>query len=232
MKIKLFLDGANLSEMKEMSNDISIGGLTTNPTLMHKSGVIDYRNFCKQVLQFEKTKPISFEVFADEMEEIKNQALEIKTWGTNVFVKIPVMNTKGECAYDLISYLTDLGVQLNITAVMTKEQVKEISKALNHKIPSFVSIFAGRIADTGRDPCETIKSSLEILKDNNNAEIIWASTRELYNIIQADKLGCHIITIPKDIYKKINLLNKNLDEFTIETVKMFRNDALKAGYSL
>jgi len=232
LKVKIFADGADLQEMIMMSGKSYISGLTTNPTLMRKAGVLDYRKFARDVLTEIQSKPISFEVFSDNLTEMKNQALEIASWGENVYVKIPISNTLGLSTSDVVHELTTGGVKVNVTAVMTSNQVEEISASLNPKIPSYISVFAGRIADTGRDPIPTLKSSLEILQSNPLAELIWASPRELLNVIQADQINCHIITATKEILAKLTLLGHNLEAYSLETVKMFRNDALESEFSI
>jgi len=232
LKVKIFADGANLVDIKNMNENTMIQGLTTNPSLMKKAGVVDYRRFGLEVLKIVDQKPISFEVFADTMEEMETQATEINNWGKNVFVKIPITNSRGVSTKKLIKKLTNKGVKVNVTAVMTAEQVSEISTFLNPEIPSYVSIFAGRIADTGLNPIPILKDSLAILKFNKKAEIIWASPRELLNIFQADEIGCHAITATTDILNKIILIGKDLNEYSLETVKMFLNDAITAGYEI
>lgn len=232
LKVKIFADGADLQEMVGMSEKSYISGLTTNPTLMRKAGVLDYRKFARDVLAEIQSKPISFEVFSDDLTEMKNQALEIASWGENVYVKIPISNTLGFSTSDVVYELTTAGVKVNVTAIMTPKQVEEIATSLNPKIPSYISVFAGRIADTGRDPIPTLKSSLEILQSNPSAELIWASPRELLNVIQADQINCHVITATKDILAKLTLLGHNLEEYSLDTVKMFRNDALASAFSI
>jgi transaldolase len=232
LRIKIFADGADINSMKEMNNNSWIKGLTTNPTLMRKSGITDYKAFSRQVLEFVKTKPVSFEVFSDDLNEMIRQAYEIASWGPNVFVKIPVTNTQGISTASVVKELSDNNVQLNVTAVMTQDQVKEISENINSKIPSFVSIFAGRIADTGVNPTDIISEALTTLSRHKLTEIIWASPRELLNILQADEIGCHVITATNEILGKLSLLGKNLEEYSLETVKMFKKDADIAGFSL
>jgi len=232
LKVKIFADGADLQEMIAMSEKSYISGLTTNPTLMRKAGVLDYRKFARDVLTEIQSKPISFEVFSDDLTEMKNQALEIASWGENVYVKIPISNTLGRSTSDVVYELTRAGVKVNVTAIMTTNQVEEIAASLNPKIPSYISVFAGRIADTGRDPIPTLKKSLEILQTNSLAELIWASPRELLNVIQADQINCHVITATKDILAKLSLLGHNLEDYSLDTVKMFRNDALASAYSI
>ncbi|MBF0206333.1 MAG: transaldolase [Oligoflexia bacterium] len=233
LKIKLYSDGANKNDILEMYQKPYISGFTTNPTLMKKAGITDYRSFCLDILQFVVNRPISFEVFADDFEDMRRQALEIKDWGKNVFVKIPVTNTSGEPSYSLIESLANEGVGLNVTAVMTLEQVTNITKSMANAQNGIISVFAGRIADTGRDPIPVMKESLQIIQENNPAlELLWASPRELLNIFQADDIGCHIITATPDILKKLDLVGKKLAEFSLETVKMFYEDACRAGYFL
>lgn len=231
LKIKIFADGANVTEMKKVYSEGIVRGFTTNPTLMKKDGVKDYVAFAKDVLSEIKTMPISFEVFTDDFESMERQAREIGSWGDNVFIKIPVTNTKGEPSYELIKKLSDDGMKLNITAILTLEQIGNVANSVNPATPSIVSLFAGRIADTGRDPIPYIKESLKLLKDNPNAELLWASSRELLNIFQAEECGCHIITVTNDLLKKLQMVNKDLKELSLDTVKMFYNDASSAGYS-
>jgi transaldolase len=232
LKVKIYADGADLDTMIKMSQEPYIKGLTTNPTLMKKNGVLDYKKFAKEVLSKIHDKPISFEVFSDDLDEMKIQALEIAGWGENVNVKIPITNSIGKPTSELIQYLAQNNVRLNVTALMTIQQVKEIINVLNPKVPSYISVFAGRIADTGIDPIPMMEQTLKIMSVNKNTELIWASPREVLNVIQADKIGCHIITATSEILTRLNLIGKNLDEYSLETVKMFRNDALESGYSL
>jgi transaldolase len=232
LKVKIYADGADLDTMIKMAQEPYIQGLTTNPTLMKKNGVVDYKKFAKAVLNKIHDKPISFEVFSDDLDEMKIQALEIAGWGENVNVKIPITNSIGKPTSELIQYLAQNNVRLNVTALMTIPQVKEIINVLNPKVPSYISVFAGRIADTGIDPIPMMEQTLKIMSVNKNAELIWASPREVLNVIQADKIGCHIITATSEILTRLNLIGKNLDEYSLETVKMFRNDALESGYSL
>jgi len=232
LKVKIYADGADPDTMIKMSQEPYIKGLTTNPTLMKKNGVLDYKKFAKEVLSKIRDKPISFEVFSDDLDEMKIQALEIAGWGENVNVKIPITNSIGKPTSELIQYLAQNNVRLNVTALMTIPQVKEIINVLNPKVPSYISVFAGRIADTGIDPIPMMEQTLKIMSVNKNAELIWASPREVLNVIQADKIGCHIITATSEILTRLNLIGKNLDEYSLETVKMFRNDALESGYSL
>jgi len=232
LKVKIFADGADLKTMVEMAARPYIAGLTTNPTLMRKAGISDYRAFAGQVLAAIKDKPISFEVFSDEFDDMHRQALEIASWGKNVYVKIPVTNTRSEPAYELVASLAKAGVKVNVTAVMTLEQVRRISAALGDHAPSNISVFAGRIADTGRDPVPLMTQCLEVLRKHPSQELIWASPRELLNLFQAAQIGCHIITVTGDILKKLDLIGKDLDAYSLDTVKMFYDDAKAAGFSL
>lgn len=232
LRTKLFADGADLQSMIEMASKPYIQGLTTNPTLMRKAGVSDYVSFAKSVLFEIKDKPISFEVFSDELEEMKIQAEKIASWGENVYVKIPITNTRGESTKSVIEFLGQIGVKVNVTALMTEIQVKEVANALNRDVPSCVSVFAGRIADTGRDPLPIMETSLSILASNPNTELIWASPRELLNVFQANSIGCHIITATNDILAKLALVNKDLTEYSLETVQMFHKDAVSSSFSI
>jgi transaldolase len=232
LKVKLFADGADLAGMKEMYANPLIKGFTTNPTLMRKAGVQDYEAFARQVLQAIPDRPISFEVFADEFDEMEAQALEIVSWGENVNVKIPVTNTRKEFAGALIERLSNAGVSLNITAVMTLEQVRRITDCLALNTPAIISVFAGRIADTGRDPVPLMADALKIMRAKPKAELIWASPRELLNIFQADAVGCHVITVTNDVLKKLSGVGKDLAVFSLETVEMFYHDARAAGYTI
>ena len=230
LNIKIFADGANLNEMLEMNGKNFIKGLTTNPTLMKKSGITNYREFAKQVLSEIQHKPVSFEVFSDEPSEMIRQGIEIAGWAENVFVKIPITNTRNESSLEVIEALVKMKVKVNVTAVMTLEQVKSISDAFDSSVSSYVSIFAGRIADTGRDPISIISEAINVLNWNPKIEVIWASPRELLNIFQANDIGCHIITATKDILNKIPLINYSLENYSLETVKMFHSDAIDSGY--
>lgn len=232
LKVKIFADGADKAGMLEMAAKPFIKGLTTNPTLMKKAGITDYKAFALNILKELPEKPISFEVFSDDFDEMEKQANEIASWGDNVYVKIPITNTKGETAYDLIGKLASQNVKLNITAIMTMDQVNGVAAKLNPKVASYVSIFAGRIADTGRDPMPIMIAAVEALKSNPTAELIWASPRELLNIFQADEIGCQVITVTNDVLKKLDLVGKNLDDYSLETVKMFYNDAKSAGFNI
>lgn len=232
LKVKLFADGADLQGMLEMNAKPFIDGLTTNPTLMHKVGIKDYRSFAQGVLREITEKPISFEVFSDELADMKRQGIEIASWGRNVYVKIPVTTTSGESTAEVIDYLVNRDVKVNVTALMTPSQVIAVAKVLSPAVPSYVSVFAGRIADTGRDPVPIMKEAIDILKDHSNSELIWASPRELLNVFQASDIGCHIITATSDILRKLELVGKDLTDYSLDTVKMFRNDAISAGFTL
>ena len=232
LKVQIFADGADKAGMLEMYNKSFIKGLTTNPTLMKKAGIKDYEAFAKDILLDVKDKSISFEVFSDDLDEMEKQALKIATWGENVYVKIPITNTKGIPTYSLIKKLSDKGVKVNVTAIMTLEQVRDVVLSLNQNVPSYVSVFAGRIADTGVDPVPLMSAAVQITSMNSKAEVIWASPRELLNIFQADEIGCQIITVTNDILKKLSLVEYDLSEYSLDTVKMFYNDANQAGYSI
>jgi transaldolase len=232
LKIKIFADGADIESMIEMYNKSYIKGLTTNPTLMNKAGVKNYRAFALDVLSVVKDKPISFEVFSDDFDEMIIQAKEIASWGSNVNVKIPITNSKGQETASVIRNLSNSGVIVNVTAVMTITQVAKIIDSINTETSAFISIFAGRIADTGIDPIFTMVESLKIIRSAPNTELIWASPRELLNIIQAEEIGCHVITASSDILKKLDLIGKDLLQYSLETVKMFKDDAMKSGYSI
>lgn len=232
LKVKIFADGADLAGMREMYALPHIQGFTTNPTLMRKAGVTDYKAFAKEVLAAIPDRPISFEVFADELDEMEAQGREIATWGRNVNVKIPVTNTRGVFTGPVIAKLSKAGVVLNITAVFTVAQVRAIAECLDPETPGIVSVFAGRIADAGFDPIPVMKECLEVLKARPKAELLWASPREVLNIVQADDIGCHIITVTNDILAKLKGLGKDLDQFSLETVEMFYKDATAAGYTI
>lgn len=232
LKVKLFADGADLAGIREMASNPAIKGFTTNPTLMRKAGVADYKAFALQALQVVGGRPISFEVFADEFGEMENQAHEIASWGRNIYVKIPVTNTKGEFAGPLVECLARAGVQLNVTALMTVDQVRRVTDRLAPNTPAIISVFAGRIADTGRDPMPIMAEAVRVMNAKPRAELIWASPRELLNIVQASDVGCHIITATNDILKKLSLVGKDLDDYSLETVEMFYKDAQAAGYSI
>jgi transaldolase len=231
--IKIFADGASLPSMLESARDPRIAGFTTNPTLMRKAGVTDYRAFAREVLGAIRDKPISFEVFADELDEMNRQARDIATWGENVYVKIPISNTRRAPTTTLIRELAAAGVKVNVTAICTLEQVRETARALAGGAPSVISVFAGRIADTGRDPVPLMREALAICRAADpRVELLWASPRELLNAIQAAEVGCDIITMTDDLLKKLALLGKSLAEFSLETVQMFHRDAQAAGYKL
>ena len=232
LRVKIFADGADRAAMVDLASKPHIAGLTTNPTLMRKAGVGDYRAFAKDVLKAIPRKPISFEVFSDDFAEMERQANEIASWGENVYVKIPVTNTRGESACHLIRRLAREGVKQNVTALLTLSQVRDVSAAIADGPPSCISVFAGRIADTGRDPVPIMAAAVEILRPFPNQELIWASPRELLNIFHADAIGCHIITVTHDLLKKLDLVGKDLAAYSLETVKMFHDDAAHAGYSL
>jgi len=232
LSIKIFADGADKAGMLEMYAKPYIKGLTTNPTLMRKAGIADYRAFAREILSEIPDRPISFEVFSDEFDEMRRQALQIASWGSNVYVKIPVTNTRREPSYELVRGLVKERVKVNVTALMTLTQVRDTVAVLDPDIPSYVSVFAGRIADTGRDPVPLMAAAVELLGVMPAAELIWASPRELLNIFQADAIGCHVITVTNDILKKLSLVGMDLHDYSLDTVKMFRSDAVSARYSL
>jgi|TARA_B110000483_G_scaffold224149_1_gene282670 transaldolase len=232
IKIKIFADGANEEQMIKYNKLSYVKGLTTNPSLMKKAGIKDYTIFAKKILKKIKKKPISFEVFSDNLNEMYIQAKTISSWGSNVYVKIPITNTKNKSCNSIIKKLSDENIKLNITALFTLNQIKSLKKVLNPKSDNIISIFAGRIADTGRNPSSIIKKSIKLFSKFKKTEILWASTREFFNIIEADNLGCHIITVPPDILKKTKLIDYNLDKYSLETIKDFYNDAQKAGYKI
>lgn len=232
LQVKIFADGADKEGMLEMYRQPYIQGFTTNPTLMRKAGVSDYAAFARDILQTIPDRPVSFEVFSDDFDEMERQALKISEWGKNVYVKIPVTNTSGESSLELAARLAHAQVKVNVTAMMLLSQVKEMAQVLADGPPAYVSVFAGRIADSGRDPVPVMAEAVEVCADYPNIELIWASPRELLNIFQADAIGCHIITVTNDILNKLNGIGKDLHEFSLDTVKMFRDDALKAGYAI
>lgn len=232
LAVKLFADGADKDAMLEMYANPRIQGFTTNPTLMRKAGIASYESFARDILAAIPDRPISLEVFADEFPEMERQAHKIAAWGENVYVKIPVTNTKAEPSYELIHRLAHAGVKLNVTALLTLGQVRDVAAALAEGAPAYVSVFAGRIADTGRDPVPIMAAAVEMLRPHPRMELIWASPRELLNVFQADAIGCHIITATSDILKKLPLVGKDLSAYSLETVQMFRADAVKAGYRL
>ena len=231
IKTKIFADGADLQSMIDLNKLSFIKGLTTNPTLMKKAGITDYEVFAKNVLKNIKEKTVSFEVFSDDHDEMYVQAKKISSWGKNAYAKIPVCNTKKEYSYELIRKLSNENIKLNITAVMTKDQIDNIYKSLNKNTEAYVSIFAGRIADTGINPEDIIKYAVNINKDYNS-EIIWASTREVLNIFECAEYGCDIITVSPDLISKLANLEKNLEDFSVNTVQMFYKDAKQAGYKI
>jgi transaldolase len=233
LPIKIFADGADEKGIAELYRKPFIRGLTTNPTLMRKAGIAEYEKFARSVLGVVKDKPISFEVFSDEFNEMRRQALKISQWQDNVYVKIPITNTRGDSAIPLIRDLGQEGVQLNITAILTRRQVEAVADALNSDTPAVVSVFAGRIADTGVDPIPVMRDSLELLTGLPAAELLWASVREVLNIFQAADCGCHIVTVPHDILAKVMKLGgMELEELSLDTVRMFHQDAVVAGFSL
>ena len=232
LRIKIFADGADKAGIQEMYVKPYISGFTTNPTLMRKAGVTDFEAFTKEIVQAIPDRPLSVEVFADDFDEMERQAEVIATWGENIYVKIPVTNTRGESAATLVSRLAAKRIHLNVTALMTLGQVREIADALQYGANSYISVFAGRIADTGRDPLPLMAEAVEILKPYPHVELIWASPRELLNIFHADSIGCHIITVTNDILAKLPTVGKDLTEYSLDTVKMFYNDATKAGYQI
>lgn len=231
-KIKVFADGADLNVIREMSQKPGIKGFTTNPTLMRGAGVDDYSGFARDVLTIVKDRPVSFEVFADDLPTMESQAREIATWGSNVNIKIPITNTKGQSTADLIGRLSHDGVAINITAMFTLPQVKAIVDVIDPSTPAILSVFAGRIADAGLDPIPLMQEALKMMESRPKAELLWASPREVLNVVQANDIGCHIITITDGIINKLAGLGKDLDQFSLETVEMFYNDAQKAGYQI
>ena len=233
LPVKIFADGADKKGMLELNANPLIQGLTTNPTLMRKAGLTDFEAFARDILQTITVKPLSLEVFSDEFAEMKRQALKINGWGKNVYVKIPITNTRGESSLPLVKELAQAGVKLNVTAILTLAQVEGVSAALNPQVPAVVSVFAGRIADTGVDPVRIRTESKTVLQELPQAELLWASVREVLNIFQANDCGCHIVTVPHDILgKAIKMAGMDLGELSLDTVKMFANDAKAAGFSL
>lgn len=233
LKIKIFMDGADIESIKNAASDFPfVRGFTTNPTLMRKAGVADYSEFALRALSAAGGLPISFEVFSDDFGEMERQARIISSWGNNAYVKIPITNTRGESSHPLIERLSNDGVKLNVTAILSADQVSDASSALSRDVRSIVSVFAGRVADTGRDPVPLMAECLTILRDRPNAELLWASPRELLNVFQADGIGCHIITATRDIIAKLKLVGRNLEDYSLETVKMFHDDARAAGFKL
>lgn len=232
LKIKVFADGAEKRAMLEILQNPLIKGFTTNPTLMRKAGITDYETFARDILREIRHLPISLEVFADEFPEMERQAHKIASWGENVFVKVPVTNTRREPALDLICRLSQKGIQLNVTALLALDQVRDVCSALRKDVPAYVSVFAGRIADTGRDPLPLMMAALEYTRALERTELIWASPRELLNIFQADAIGCDVITVTGDILKKLSLVGKNLHDYSLETVAMFYEDARSSQFQL
>jgi transaldolase len=232
LSVKIFADGADLAGMLELYRKPYIKGFTTNPTLMRKAGITDYRGFAREVVAAIPDRPISFEVFSDEFAEMERQATEIASWGEHVYVKIPVTNTRGESACGLVARLSASGVKLNVTALLPLEQVRDVVSAVAGGAPACISVFAGRMADTGVDPVPVMAAAVTLLREAPNAELIWASPRELLNIFQADAIGCHIITVTHDILKKLSLVGRDLQDYSLDTVKMFHRDAAQAGFSL
>jgi len=229
---RIFADGADLDGILTLAADPRIAGFTTNPTLMRKVGLIDYARFARELLEHVTSHPISFEVFADEPLEMRRQARAIASWGENVYVKIPVTSTTGESMAPLVRELSEDGVKVNVTALFTAAQVDVITEAVAHGAPSYISVFAGRIADAGVDPMPIMARSVQIMEQAPRSELIWASPREILNVIQADEVGCHIITITHDLLRKLDDLGKSLEQYSLETVRMFHEDALAAGFTL
>ncbi len=232
LSVKIFADGADLDGIRKLAQNPLIKGFTTNPTLMRKDGVGDYAAFAKDMLGVIDGAPVSFEVFADEFDEMEAQALEIASWGDNVYVKIPITNTRGESSVPLVERLSARKVQVNVTAMMTLDQVRQVAEALDEETPAVVSVFAGRVADTGIDPVPLMREAVGILESRPKAELLWASPRELLNIFHANEVGCHIITVTHDLLGKLKGVGKDLDQFSLETVRMFYDDASAAGYTI
>jgi len=232
LKTRIFADGADLERMLELAKNPLIKGFTTNPTLMRKAGITDYVGFAREALRLIPNHPISFEVFADDFDEMEQQAYEIASWGPLAIVKIPITDTKGRPALALVRRLARSGIRINVTALLSLNQVQEATEALGDAKLGYISVFAGRVADTGRDPVPLMAEAVRILGANPNLQLIWASPRELLNVIQADAIGCHVITVTHDLLKKLDLIDKDLEEFSLETVRMFYGDAQKAGYTL
>jgi transaldolase len=231
-RIKLFADGADLQEMVQEYKKGIVQGFTTNPTLMKKAGVKNYKEFAQSALKEIPDLPISFEVFSDDFAEMEQEARKVARWGNNVYIKIPITNTKGESSIPLIKKLSHDGLKINVTAILTYDQVKGAVDALSSSTPAIISVFAGRIADTGVDPVPIMRQSSQLLSSKQNIELLWASSRELFNLFQAEACGCQIITITNDILKKLTLVGKSLDDLSLDTVKMFYNDAHSSGYTI
>jgi transaldolase len=232
LSVKLFADGADLDGILALAADKRISGFTTNPTLMWRAGLTDYREFALRLLERITTHPISFEVFADDIDDMRRQARIIASWGENVYVKIPVTTTDGEPMAPLVRELSEEGVRVNVTALFTTAQVELITAAVRDGAPSYVSVFAGRIADSGVDPLPIMARAVDVMVDAPRSELIWASPREVLNVVQADQVGCHIITMTPDLLGKLSSLGKDLEQFSLETVQMFRQDAISAGFAL
>jgi transaldolase len=232
LNIKVFADGADLNEISQLYANPVIAGFTTNPTLMHRAGITDYERFAQELLEVVPDRPISFEVFSDEPADMERQARRIASWGEHVYVKIPVTYTSGERAERLILRLCDAGIKVNVTGLTSVAQVEWVAEAIAQAPAAYVSVFAGRIADTGVDPVPVMRASLAVLAAVPNSQLIWASPRELLNIVQADQIGCHIITVTHDLLKKLPLLGRDLAEYSLETVRMFHRDAEAAGFEL
>jgi transaldolase len=232
LRVKIFADGAGEAGIRELADDPLVSGFTTNPTLMRAAGVTDYETFARRAIECTGGLPISLEVTADELDGMERQARKIALWGEHVYVKVPITNSRGQTTAPVLKTLAADGVKVNVTALLTLRQVREVTETLAGGPPAFVSVFAGRIADSGRDPLPTMRESLAIMRTHPNLELIWASPRELLNVVQADAIGCHVITVSHDLLKKLPLLGKDLDEFSLDTVRMFLRDANKAGYVL
>lgn len=232
LKVKIYADGADRDNILELAGKHFIKGFTTNPTLMAKAGISNYESFARDVLDTIRDRPVSFEVFSDEFEEMERQAIEISKWAANVYVKLPITNTRGVSTASLVRRLSGRGVKVNVTAIMTLAQVRDVVINLEIGVPACISVFAGRIADTGVDPVPVMAASVAMAAAQPDAEVIWASPRELLNIIQADAIGCHIITVTSDILKKLPMLGYDLDQFSLDTVKMFHDDAMRAGFRI
>jgi len=232
LKVKVFADGADAKSILDHAAKPYVSGFTTNPTLMRKAGISDYEAFAREILSKIKDRPISFEVFSDDFDEMFVQARKIASWGSNVYVKVPITDTKGASVVPLLRRLAPEGIKLNVTAIFTIKQIEETAAALANAAPCYISVFAGRIADAGVDPIPTMKKALEIMAPHKQQELIWASPREVLNVVQADENGCHVITVTNDILNKLPALGKPLEQFSLETVQMFRSDALAAGFSI
>lgn len=232
LKTLIFADGADLKSIVKLNSDPMISGFTTNPSLMKKAGIVDYKKFALEVLKIVKKKPVSFEVFSDEINDMERQAREISSWGENVYVKIPITNSKKIKTKNLVKKLSDDKIKCNVTAVFTLDQVKDVFESANNKTDLIISVFAGRIADSGLDPMSTMKKTIKLCASKKNIKILWASTREIYNLVQANEINCHIITIPNSILGKLPGIGKNLEELSLETVNSFLQDAEKSGFKI